>query len=152
MASLYLEHQGAWHVHPLESIAGVHILTSSVPALLVQPSVRVRVNGERVLGGIRLLNHKDEILLDARRFVFSSESTPTVVTFTLNQERSPICATCRGPVKSGMAVVQCPGCGRWFHQLPAKPCWTYSDQCRFCQHPTALSAAAAWKPGKEELS
>jgi hypothetical protein len=70
--------------------------------------------------------------------------------------RTPTCPVCRGPVRDGERAVQCPGCARWFHEIektdtrPAKPCWTYAPTCRFCNHPTALTGAAAWRPEMEE--
>jgi hypothetical protein len=126
-------------------------------ALLVRPGVWVRVNGQPVLGGLRVLEHKDEILLAETRLFFSGESTPTVVPFrAVEGGRAPICPICRGPIKDGLQAVQCPGCGRWFHQTealdgrPAKPCWTYAPTCRFCSHPTSFGAEAAWTPEKED--
>jgi hypothetical protein len=126
-------------------------------ALLVRPGVRVRVNGEPVLGGLRLLEHKDELLVGTRRLFFSAETTPVVVIFQLAAgQRAVVCPICRGPVRAGMQTVQCPGCGRWFHQReatadqPAKPCWTYAPTCRFCKHPTSFAAEAAWRPDGED--
>jgi hypothetical protein len=128
-------------------------------ALLVRPGVWVRVNGEPVLGGLRWLEHKDEVLAGDSRLFFSLESTPTVVPFRLTEgARAPTCPICRGPIKEGSDAVQCPGCTRWFHQAaPAdgragKPCWTYSGTCRFCNHPTAFDAAAGWRPDREEVN
>jgi hypothetical protein len=113
--------------------------------------VWVRVNGLPVLGGLRLLGHKDEVLAEGARFFFSVESAPEVVVFQLPPGgRAPICPVCRGPVREGAQVVQCPGCSRWFHQLEAKPCWTYAPACRFCNHPTPLVAGSAWRPDREE--
>jgi hypothetical protein len=125
--------------------------------LWARPGLWVRVNGLPVLGGVRVLEHKDEVLVAAGRLFFSLETTPTVTTFrTPEGGRSPVCPVCRGPIKDGSGAVQCPGCGRWFHQAeaadgrPAKPCWTYAPTCRFCSHPTAFAAEAAWRPDQEE--
>lgn len=126
-------------------------------ALLVRPGVRVRVNGEAILGGMKRLEHRDEILVGPTRLFFSTETTPLVTRFRLGPDaRPPICPVCRGPVRDGLQAVECPGCGRWFHQLeatddrPAKPCWTYAPSCRFCNHPTSFEASAAWRPEQEE--
>jgi hypothetical protein len=126
-------------------------------ALLVRPGVWARVNGQPVLGGLRVLDRKDEIVIAGARLFFSAESTPQVVPFrTPAGTRPPTCPVCRGPIKDDMQAVQCPGCGRWFHQLDAaegqkeKPCWTYAPTCRFCAHPTSFAADAAWAPEKED--
>lgn len=139
-------------------LAGTAILLSARnTALLVRPGVRARVNGEPVLGGLRLLEHRDEILLGPVRLYFSAQTAPVRVAFHLRDgERPPVCPLCRGPVREGMQAVQCPGCSRWFHQLDAtaeaaaRPCWTYAPTCRFCNHPTPFDADAAWRPGREE--
>lgn len=140
--------------------AGVQLLALAGErggALLVRPGVWVRVNGQPVLGGLCVLGHKDEILLAEMRLIFSVETTPVVVAYRLaDGERPPVCPICRGPIRDGMQAVQCPGCGRWFHQLeaaegrPAKGCWTYAPACRFCSHPTAFGEEVAWRPDREE--
>jgi hypothetical protein len=120
-------------------------------ALFVLPGVWARVNGEPVLGGLRLLGHRDEILVEDARLFFSLELTPEVTVFRLVAgERAPTCPVCRGPVKDENEAVRCPGCGRWFHQAAARSCWTYAPACRFCDHPTPLTGAAAWRPELEE--
>jgi hypothetical protein len=125
-------------------------------ALLVRPGVWVRVNGEPVLGGLRLLLHKDEVCAEDARLFFSAESAPAVVPFQAPAGgRVPTCPVCRGPIREGSPAVRCPGCGRWFHQgeagagRPAKPCWTYAPSCRFCDHPTSFAAEATWRPDRE---
>jgi hypothetical protein len=132
------------------------VLPRQGAVLLARDGVWVRVNGEVVLGGMRILEHKDEVLVEDVRVVFSQESTPVVVAFAAGAGRAPTCPICRGPICDGMPAVQCPGCGRWFHQVegegrPAKPCWTYAATCRFCQHPTAFAAEAGWRPDREEI-
>jgi hypothetical protein len=133
-------------------------------ALLAAADVRIWVNGLPVLGGLRVLEHKDEILLGCDRFYYSAETTPVVAAFRSQAGvRVPSCPICRGPIKDGDTAVQCPGCGRWFHQaenspvaqvpgspVGAKTCWTYGPSCRFCGHPTALTGEAAWRPEMEE--
>lgn len=125
--------------------------------LLVRPGLPVRVNGQPVLGGLRVLDHRDEILVGPRRFFFSAESTPVRVLFRLDEgQRPPTCPVCRGVLHEGDQAVCCPGCDRWYHQVEAepgrraRPCWTYAESCRFCNHPTALTANAGWRPEKEE--
>lgn len=134
-----------------------HLASERGAVLMVHPGVWVRINGQPVLGGVRVLDHKDEILLAETRLYFSMEATPLVVLYRPAEgSRPPICPICRGPIRDGMQAVQCPGCGRWFHQLaadgdrPAKSCWTYAPTCRFCSHPTAFGAESAWRPEREE--
>jgi hypothetical protein len=126
-------------------------------ALLVRTGVLVRVNGQPVVAGLRLLEHQDEILVRGARFFFSAESTPVQVAFRLEAgARAPTCPVCRGAIWDGDQAVQCPGCTRWFHQLDAagtrraKHCWTYAARCRFCNHPTSLSGEPGWTPETEQ--
>ena len=119
-------------------------------ALVLPPGVAARVNGRPVLGGLRVLEHKDEVIFGRSRLFCSAESAPVVVVFRRAEgARSPTCPLCRGPVRDGDRAVQCPGCGRWFHQAD-KPCWTYAPTCRFCNHPTALGGEAGWRPERED--
>jgi hypothetical protein len=119
--------------------------------LLVKPGMSAWVNGQPILGGIRFLQHRDEVLAGGMRFYFSAESRPAVETFHADQGgRVPVCPVCRGQVGEGDPAVQCPGCGRWHHQLSSKKCWTYAPACRLCGHPTALDGADDWRPELEE--
>jgi len=125
-------------------------------ALLIGCDCQVRVNGLPVLGGICVLQHRDEILVGSRRVFFSAESTPEVEVFQhVGPHRRPRCPVCRGELLDQQPVVHCPGCGRIYHQIPAteaapaKPCWTYSATCRFCNHPTSLSGEPTWCPDEE---
>lgn len=126
-------------------------------ALLARDGVHARVNGLAVLGGLRELSHKDEILVGTTRLFFSAESTPEVVSFQKDTDaRTPTCPICRGGIKDGDMAVRCPGCGRWHHEVeaaedrPSKKCWTYSTSCRCCNHPTALTGEPVWTPAKED--
>jgi len=128
-------------------------------ALVLPMGAAARVNGRPVLGGLRMLEHKDEVIFGRSRLFYSAESAPLVVVFHREEAaRSPTCPLCRGPVRDGDQAVQCPGCGRWFHQTeaaegkPAKPCWTYAPTCRFCNHPTALGGEVGWRPEMEEAN
>jgi hypothetical protein len=119
-------------------------------ALLLPVGIVARVNGRPVLGGLRVLDDKDEVTFGRSRFFYSAEAAPVVVAFHRDEgARSPTCPLCRGPVRDGDPAVQCPVCGRWFHQAD-KPCWTYAPTCRFCNHPTALDGATSWRPEMEE--
>jgi hypothetical protein len=125
--------------------------------LLTGADLSVLVNGTRVVGGIRVLQHKDELLVDSERMFFSAESAPIVEVYMHdNSRRRPRCPTCRAEVLDGQPIVRCPGCSRIYHQidgiddLPAKPCWTYSPKCRFCQHPSSMSGAPTWQPDEQD--
>jgi len=127
-------------------------------ALLARPGLRVLVNGQPVVGGFRLLEHRDEVLVGRSRFYFSAEAAPVVAVFRQEPGARPCtCPVCRGVIRDGEAAVQCPGCGRWFHQIePAegskgRRCWTFAQTCRVCNHPTALSGEPVWRPEKEEV-
>jgi hypothetical protein len=125
-------------------------------ALMVPPrTVAVWVNGESIVAGLRVLEHRDEILCGDSRWYYSAESRAEVKTYVLPAgERRPRCGVCRSPLDDGQPAVACPQCGRLYHQIaeqaaaPAKPCWTYRPEC-LCGHPTALDESALWRPDKE---
>ena len=162
MSCLWVERGGQWQPRALPSgrtLAGEELAISGVAfvplprgqaALLARPGVRARVNGEPVVGGCRLLDHKDEVLVGPVRLVFSGESAPVVTPYAGAGQRAPTCPVCRGVVREGTPAVQCPGCGRWFHQHGEKTCWTYAGTCQFCDHPTSFAGEAAWRPDREE--
>lgn len=154
--------QGDWRSHAVPAgqllagdgvgLPGVGLLgLRQGAALFVRAGVWVRVNGEAVLGGMRLLEHQDEVLTEAGRWYFSAQSAPVITTFSLpTGGRVPTCPVCRGPVREGEPAVQCPGCGRWAHQAEARACWAYAPACRFCNHPTSFADEATWRPGEED--
>ncbi len=165
MSSLWQQSATTWEPMPIESdladgnvrLARFGNASDSGVALLARPGVEVRVNGLPVVAGLCVLQHRDEVLVDGRRYWFSAESTPVITAFRLAEGgRRPTCPVCRGPVKDGELAVQCPGCGRWFHQIEAaegrrgRTCWTYAPTCRFCNHPTALTGESSWRPEMEE--
>jgi hypothetical protein len=172
MSSVWREVPGGWEPITVPDargsqagaveVGGVYFLrfgagNESGAALLLPPGVAARVNGRPVLGGLRVLEHRDEVIIGRSRLYYSAEATPVVVVFRRAEgSRSPTCPLCRGPIRDGDRAVQCPGCGRWFHQAdagedkPAKPCWTYAPTCRFCNHPTALGGGAGWRPETED--
>src|SRR5271166_4443417 len=66
-------------------------------ALVLPAGATARVNGRPVLGGLRVLEHKDEVIFGRSRLFFSAESTPIVVVFRREDgARSPTCPLCRG--------------------------------------------------------
>lgn len=119
--------------------------------LLCPPSSRVLVNGLPVTIGVRLLSHRDAVTLGTgHRLFFSSEQVAQIVPFTGSQERT-CCVRCKLPIVQGTPAVRCPApdCGLWYHQTSDQPCWTYTEHCAACGHPTDLNAGLQWTP--EEL-
>jgi hypothetical protein len=124
-------------------------------ALLVRGRPAAWINGRPVLGGMKILAHRDELLIDGRPLFYSDESVPVVRSFELaDNQRRPRCAVCRQNVENGQSIVECPRCGRVFHQIAAsanceaKLCWTYRPAC-LCLHPTHMDPDAVWRPEKE---
>lgn len=128
-------------------------------ALLAARDVLVRVNGLVVVAGMRVLQHKDELWVGAEQMFFSAESTPVAEIFQGNTSKRPSrCPICRDAMRDGQQVVRCPGCSRLFHQIeatnetPARLCWTYLSECKFCEHPTSMTGEPTWRPDEEEFS
>jgi hypothetical protein len=157
--------ESVWEPLPLDAPClpdGVRLLrfgqgAESAVALLTVPNAPVRVNGLPVLGGLCVLTHRDEILVNDQRYYFSAESRPVVTVFRLDEgARRPTCPVCRGVLKDGESSVRCPGCARRYHQIEpregvkGRTCWTYAASCRFCNHPTSLTGEASWRPEQEE--
>lgn len=121
-------------------------------ALVAAAAANVLAGGQPVVGGLRVLEDKDEILVGCQRLYFSTESQPELTRFALAAGvRRPKCAVCRFPLEDAQLSVTCPQCGRVYHQIPAegeqsaKPCWTYRPQC-LCGHSTSLSGEPSWRP------
>src|SRR5690349_3257254 len=69
-------------------------------ALVLPLGIAARVNGRPVLGGLRVLEHKDEVLFGRSRLFYSAESAPVAVAFRRAEgARSPTCPLCRGAVR-----------------------------------------------------
>jgi hypothetical protein len=124
--------------------------------LIIGSGEEVRVNGQPVMGGFRVLQHRDELVVETARLFFSAESTPVLETYHHDESaRRPKCGVCRAEIRDGQTVVRCPGCNRIFHQIaaagdaPEKNCFSYSAQCPFCQHPTSLTGETSWRPDAE---
>ena len=125
-------------------------------ALLTAINSSVRVNG-RPTRGLWILMHRDEVSTADERWYFSAQSPAVVVPFLLAAgQRRPKCPLCRDSLDDEQLAVECPGCGRWYHEIPAegdrpaRGCWTTVEACRFCQQPTALDGAAVWRPDWED--
>src|SRR5690349_10498961 len=108
-------------------------------ALILAPESRVLVNGRAVLAGLVVLGERDEIRIGGTQLFFSMETLAVLDEFP-PQERTVFCGRCRQPIIAGSPAVRCPGCNVWYNQSADLPCWTYTDKCSFCGHPTALDA------------
>ncbi len=141
-----------WSLMPLDADAvAIHSAAllrrpTSEPEIwiLVGPPV-VRVNGNPLDAGIRVLRDRDELRTGGTRTFFSTESLPVMVPFT-GGERSTFCPRCKLEVAAGSPAVACPQCRVWHHQSDELPCWTYAERCTMCDQPTALGAGFRWTP------
>jgi predicted RNA-binding Zn-ribbon protein involved in translation (DUF1610 family) len=114
--------------------------------LAASPGAEIRVNGRVPLAGLAVLCDRDEIRLgDGVQYFFSSEDLARIEEFPA-QDRTTHCGRCHLPIKAGSPAVRCPNCGIWYNQSAEYPCWTYSDKCAYCGHPTSLEAGFSWVP------
>ncbi len=135
--------------------AGLALLSVAGPdadrprwALLVGRSVDVRVNGEPVGAGIRVLRDRDAIVTEPGRVVFfSTERPPERVTIPADRIDTR-CARCNTPFAAGVMAVCCPGCASWYHAVDGGerplPCWSHQPHCSICRR--ATDATYAWTP------
>ena len=126
--------------------------------LVSQDGEKTQVNGEPLVGGLRVLRHRDELLVEGDRLYFSAQTTPVVEAYQHQGDaKPPRCPICRAEIKDGDLVVRCPGCTRVYHQSTGvegqddRPCWTYCRTCKFCEHPTSLTGEDAWQPDEDLL-
>jgi hypothetical protein len=124
--------------------------------LLASPDCAVRVNGEPVTLGARLLRHQDEMVLRRGpagatwRGYFSAERSARVQPFP--GDEPAVCPRCKHPILPGKPAVKCPYCGVFHHNEPEgqRNCWTYSAHCATgCGQTTELDGQLHWTP--EEL-
>ncbi|MGO8757452.1 MAG: hypothetical protein ACLQG3_04940 [Terracidiphilus sp.] len=118
---------------------------SKLWALIASGDCDVRVNSRSVSAGLCVLSDRDEIRIGAEVQYFSTEALAAVVAFPAF-DRPVFCGRCRQQIEAGAPAVCCPGCGIWYNQSADLPCWTYSEKCAFCGHPTALDAGFTWTP------
>jgi hypothetical protein len=106
----------------------------------------VRVNGEPLVLGVRVLRDRDEISFAGHRCFFSTEELVRIVSFP-GLAQPAYCPRCKQKMEVGESAVACPHCHAWHHQTEKFPCWTYDTTCALCQlHSTALDAGYAWTP------
>lgn len=118
-------------------------LDDSGAVLVSRPDAAVRINGQAMPAGLRVLADRDEIRVNHERFYFSSQD-PLVVE-TRNAERVA-CPRCSGMIESGTPAVRC-HCGAWFHQSAEHPCFTYGETCPLCNVSSQLDADP-WGPSE----
>jgi hypothetical protein len=115
-------------------------------SLLAPPGERVRVNGQELLAGVRVLRDRDEVVLGREEPVYFSTQTLAVARPFEGAPHPIYCPRCQGLVEAGQMVVCCPGCHTVYHQFPERACWTYADKCCHCRRGTALEGGYDWTP------
>ena len=118
--------------------------------VLSEPGRRIRINGQALDSGIRVLQDRDELGVESLGSVyFSAETLARVEPFPAFDRRIT-CPRCVQPIREGDLAVRCPRCGVWHHQSDEYPCWDYSEKCAACgDQDTDLEAGYRWSP--EEL-
>jgi hypothetical protein len=167
MAHLWRFQNDQWHPVPLAgSVLGLSErgepfpveLTGDVPirlravsegwVLLAAQAARIRVNGELMRLGCRVLGDRDEIVLGgAARIFFSTERLAHIEPFPGVDNAAVCCARCQQRIELATLAVRCPGCGAWVHEAGNLRCWTYTPTCPLCPQPTAADAGYRWEPG-----
>lgn len=105
----------------------------------------VRVNGFPPVGGLRVLQDRDEIRVHPlRALFFAAVSRPCVEEF-IGGDEAINCALCCKPMEARQLAVRCPLCHLWFHQSAESRCWEYRPACS-CGQPTALDGSYQWVP------
>jgi hypothetical protein len=106
----------------------------------------VRVNGDLVAVGVRVLCDRDEIVAaPGERIYFSTETLPQIAPF-LGSPETTSCPRCLKPVVKGEPSVKCQ-CGLVYHQdeTNGRPCYTYAA-CVSCSRATTLDGNYRWTP------
>jgi len=120
--------------------------------LLSGPGSGVRVNGRPMVTGLRMLRDRDEIRTPALATMFFTADTRPVVEPRPASDGKPECPRCKQEIEEGAPSVRCPNCGTRHHQIEGVgekkdlPCWTYSEKCAVCGHPTSMEGGFRWTP------
>lgn len=114
--------------------------------LLARPEIAISINGLPLLGGLRVLDDRDEIRLAGDDALFFSTEELARVVPTPITDKPMMCPRCRQRVEPGTLAVCCPDCRLWYHQSDALPCWTYAPTCALCPQPTPLDTGFRWTP------
>ena len=114
--------------------------------LLAPPHASVRVNGDPLELGVRVLVDRDELRVPGTgTSFFSTETLAEPVPFP-PVPRPVFCPRCKQQLEHGHVAVRCPQCRIWHHQSAELPCWTYSERCAMCSQETRLDAGYRWTP------
>jgi LSD1 subclass zinc finger protein len=100
--------------------------------LLARKGARLRVNGQALTLGLRVLRDRDEIWLEGHRCFFSDEQLALVAPYPESLRRAD-CPRCRQPLEPGQPAVRCPSCQAWHHASESLPCWSYAPTCAVCR-------------------
>jgi hypothetical protein len=164
MAHLWQNQNGTWLPVPLtdpavglsvegelrpvkpEDTAPVRLYQAKLDwVLLALCGTRVRINGDPLALGIRVLADRDEIGFGGIRAYFSTERLARIEPFP--DLPGIFCVRCKRPIEpNGTPAVQCPSCNRWHHERTDSKCWTYGKTCTLCPHPTGLDLGYLWEP------
>ncbi len=114
--------------------------------LIAAASASVRVNGQTLPSGLKLLRHRDAVQVAAAQPLFySAERIPVVRPFPGAPE--PIfCVRSKTQLQLGDPAVQCKSCSCWFVQTDSIPAFTYGPSCPICGARTALDGELEWQP------
>ena len=117
---------------------------------------QVRINGDPILAGIRVLQDHDEIVIRSceggshrLRLYFSIEKIARIERLS-EHEHTVSCARCFKNITPGDQVVRCPapGCRAVHHQSDEFNCWTYASKCAnsMCYQDTEINSEFRWVP------
>lgn len=111
----------------------------------------IRVNGTALAGGIRALEHRDEIRVEGEQPIFFSTECPPKVEPFPGAERPARCPRCRLVLEVGQPAVRCTRCLVWSHETADLPCWSYAaaESCAAChEQPNTLENRLTWVPSE----
>jgi hypothetical protein len=139
--------------------SGIMLLRDSSSAgdahcvLLIHPdaNLTVRINGDPLYAGIRILRDRDEILISyavnqSQRLYFSTERKARIESFASDHEVS--CMRCHQGISPGSLIVRCPSCSALHHESAELLCYSYAPTCAngMCSHPTVMDEEFSWTP------
>jgi hypothetical protein len=131
------------------AVAGGEIVKfNAAYVLLAPPGGGVRVNGQRLVRGIRVLEHRDEVMdADGAVAYFSTEEPPEPVRYSGPAAK---CGRCRASIALDSLAIKC-ACGVWYHHGDPS-CFEYGDdpRCVACRRAARLDGSGLWSPEVEE--